>query len=500
MFFNWGFGEKRWAVALVTAAIVAGVTGSSAAKQPSREELEDRVRRLEQIIRDAGLDQPPAKRKKATTRTTTERESVTTTSEPSLDKEQVDAIVDEKLRKQKVLAGWKDGFFLESPNGDFKLKLRGYLQTDARVFPLEEGDTGTDSIFLRRVRPIFEGTVFKYFDFRIMPDFGGGSTVLQDGYARINYWSYAQLQAGKYKSPLSLERLQGGSELTFIERSIANNIAPNRDIGIALQGNFLDDKVYYQVGVFNGSIDGGLNDGDVTSDKDIQGRVFVEPFKGDGPAWIKGLGVGIGSTYGTAKNESYNNLNYRTTGRSTFFKFDTPTGTVVNFDGTRTRYAPSMYYYWGPFGFMGEYLSGDTDLQKVVTPRTGPNVKTDDTFHSDGWFAQVSYVVTGEDASYKQVVPINNFDPANGRFGAFELAFRASEVNVNQATFDRGLAVDSQATTNAMAYTGGLNWYFNRNFKVQFNYEHTDFDNEITYSGKGRGGEDVFLSRFQISY
>jgi hypothetical protein len=157
MFFNWGFGEKRWAVALVTAAIVAGVTGSSAAKQPSREELEDRVRRLEQIIRDAGLDQPPAKRKKAATRTTTERESVTTKSEPGLDKEQVDALVDEKLRKQKVLAGWKDGFFLESPNGDFKLKLRGYMQTDARVFPLEEGDTGTDTIYMRRIRPIFEG-------------------------------------------------------------------------------------------------------------------------------------------------------------------------------------------------------------------------------------------------------------------------------------------------------------------------------------------------------
>src|SRR5262245_30194370 len=278
MFFNWGFGEKRWAVALVTAAIVAGVTGSSAAKQPSREELEDRVRRLEQIIRDAGLDQPPAKRKKTTTRTTTERESVTTKSEPSLDKEQVDALVEEKLRKQKVLAGWKDGFFLESPNGDFKLKVRGYLQTDARVFPLEEGDTGTDSIFLRRVRPIFEGTVYKYFDFRIMPDFGQGQTVLQDAYARINYFPYAQVQAGKYKSPLSLERLQSGSELTFIERSISSgNIAPNRDIGITLGGSFLDDKVSYMVGVFNGSIDGGLNDGDVTSDKDIQGRVFVEP-------------------------------------------------------------------------------------------------------------------------------------------------------------------------------------------------------------------------------
>jgi opacity protein-like surface antigen len=51
-----------------------------------------------------------------------------------------------------------------------------------------------------------------------------------------------------------------------------------------------------------------------------------------------------------------------------------------------------------------------------------------------------------------------------------------------------------------MAYTGGLNWCLNKNFKVQLNYEHTDFDSEITYSGKARGGEDVFITRFHIGY
>ena len=103
------------------------------------------------------------------------RHRPTTRTAPSaeeLDKPAVEAIVEEKLRKQKVLAGWKDGFFLESPSGDFKLKLRGYMQTQFRDFPHENSDTGTDSIFLRRVRPIFEGTVYKYFDYKIMPDFG----------------------------------------------------------------------------------------------------------------------------------------------------------------------------------------------------------------------------------------------------------------------------------------------------------------------------------------
>ena len=495
MSFIGGFGTRRWPVAVILAGVIAGLAGTGNARQPSREELEERVRRLEQIIRDAGLDQPRAK-----TKQTTVVGTETVTKEPAPDKEQVEAIVEEKIRKQKVLAGWKDGFFLESPQGDFKLKLRGYVQADARVFPLEEGDTGTDSIFLRRVRPIVEGTVYKYFDFRIMPDFGNGSTVLQDAFARITYFPYAQLTAGKFKSPMSLERLQSGAELTFIERSLVNNFAPNREVGIALGGSVLGDRLSYQVGVFDGSVDGGLNDGDTTSDKDIQGRVFAEPFKGTDIGPLKGLGLGLGATYGTAKAESYSGINYRTAGRSTFFRFDTPTGTTVNFDGTRTRFAPQAYYYWGPFGFMGEYMLGTTDLERVVVPRTGPTQRTDGELDTDGWFGQVSYVLTGEDATYKQVVPINNFDPWNGRFGAFEIAARASEASVNQDMFDLGFAKDGAGTTKAIAYTGGLNWYLNKSFKIQFNYEHTDFDEEISFGGDARGSEDVFLTRFHIGY
>src|SRR5258705_13156074 len=85
----------------------------------SRAELEEPIRKLGDIIRRNGLDRPEAKAPPAA--------AANAPLEPS----QVEQIVDDKLRKQKVLAGWKDGFFLESPNGDFKLKIRGYLQSDS---------------------------------------------------------------------------------------------------------------------------------------------------------------------------------------------------------------------------------------------------------------------------------------------------------------------------------------------------------------------------------
>ena len=492
-----GSGRKRRGVrTLVLVGALVGLAGTVHARKPTYEELEQRLERLEKIISAQGLDKPVKKGTKRAAAVDT-----AAPAEPAIDKEGVEAVVEEKLRKQKMLAGWKDGFFLESSSGDFKLKLRGYAQADARFFPLEEGDTGTDSLFLRRVRPIFEGTVYKYFDFRIMPDFGGGTTVLQDAYARVNYWPYAQLTAGKFKSPLSLERLQSGTDLTFIERSISSgNLAPNREVGVALGGNFLADKLSYQVGVFNGSVDGGSNDGDTTSDKDFQGRVFAEPFKGDGPAPLRGLGLGLAATYGTAKAENYSTTNYRTTGRSSFFRFNTPTGTTVNFDGTRSRWSPQGYYYWGPFGLMAEYVIGDTDLEQVVVPKTGPTLRQNGSLDTQGWFVQTSYVLTGEDASYKTVVPINPFDPANGRWGAFEVAFRASAVDIEDDLINQGFTADGQATKSALAYTGGLNWYLNKNFKVQLNYEHTSFDGKPTFAGKAQSHEDVLLTRFQIAF
>ena len=109
-----------------------------------------------------------------------------------------------------------------------------------------------------------------------------------------------------------------------------------------------------------------------------------------------------------------------------------------------------------------------------------------------GWFVQASYVLTGEDASYKSVVPIESFDPWNGRWGAFEIAGRVSNVDVNDGPLKAKLA---KGADNTWAYTGGLNWYLNKSFKVQLNYERTNFSQRVT-----RDHEDVLLTRFQIAF
>ena len=76
------------------------------AKAPT---VDERIEKLEQEIQEL-------KRERAT-------------STDTVTKEDLDSTIDAAFKKQKVLAGWQDGFFLQSPSGDFKLKLRGYSRT-----------------------------------------------------------------------------------------------------------------------------------------------------------------------------------------------------------------------------------------------------------------------------------------------------------------------------------------------------------------------------------
>jgi phosphate-selective porin OprO and OprP len=502
MFIRSEHRRRLWSL-VVTGALLAR-SGSAAAAQPTRAELEERVRRLEQIIRENGLDQPPAKR----TRVAPAARQAPP-AEAQLDQSAVESIVDDKLKKQKPLAGWNDGFYLQSPGCDFKLKLRGYMQTQFRDFPKESGDTGTDSVFLRRVRPIFEGTVYKYFDFKIMPDFGQSQVRIFDAYFDVNYFKpWVWLRGGKFKPPVSLERLQSATDLEFAERSIANQLAPNRDTGFQLGGFVPEGLGEWQVGVFDGALDNQLLDSNPTSDFDADFRVFLTPFAPMDLDFLKGFGFGFAGTYGHTKAaDNLNQISYKTPGASTFFVYNTSTSSsdtiTVLSNGAHYRVDPQGYYYWGPFGLMGEYINSTIGAERTEVKTSGKTKTTtvrDATFDNQGWFVQGSYVLTGEDASYKGVVPINPFDPLNGRWGAFEIAAQGSYLGVDPKAFSLGFAKRPNSTQHASTYGVGINWYLNKNFKLQADWYHTNFDTPVKFGDKLRDFEDVLLTQFQIAY
>src|SRR5262245_29577122 len=102
-------------------------------------------------------------------------------------------------KKAGPVGGGKDGLSTKSAGGDYQLRIRGYVQFDGRFFNDDQERPGIDTFEIRRLRLIFEGTVMKWFDFRFMPDFGRGTTTLQDGYADVRFKAPVRVRLGKFK-------------------------------------------------------------------------------------------------------------------------------------------------------------------------------------------------------------------------------------------------------------------------------------------------------------
>src|SRR5207245_5390459 len=73
------------------------------------------------------------------------------------------------------------GFALRSSDGAFVLILRGYMQADGRFY-LATTPPAVNTFLLRNIRPIVQGTVFQWFNFKLMPDFGNGTAAIFDAW------------------------------------------------------------------------------------------------------------------------------------------------------------------------------------------------------------------------------------------------------------------------------------------------------------------------------
>src|SRR5688572_19653552 len=167
---------------------------------------------------------------------------------------------DAEAKKKPIVGADANGFSLKSEDENFNLKVRAHFHADNRYFADDSAHSFASTLSIRRARLLFEGTVAKYFDFKIMPDFAGSRLVLQDVYMDARFLPEVRLRAGKFKTPFGLERLQQPVNISFVERALPNNLVPNRDVGIQIHGDFRGGVLNYMLGVFNGVPDGESGD------------------------------------------------------------------------------------------------------------------------------------------------------------------------------------------------------------------------------------------------
>lgn len=487
-----------------------------------------------------------------------------------VEKEVADAT---KKSAPKFEAG-ANGFSLTSADGQHQLRLRGFAQADGNFFiddsskevagvsnnsygnsnnpiPSSSGFEA-DRFTIRRARLQFAGTLWKYNDFLIAPDFGGGQARLFDAWLDLHYSPYLSVTAGKMKGPVSLERLQSATNLTFVERGYPTELAPNRAIGVMLHGEFaapgrehkytgpynFDDLFSYQVGVFNNSQDNQAvqNSDTATFDnKEFAGRIFGHPFQAAGIPWLEGLGIGLAGTYGNPQRATLPGL--VSDGQNAIVTYSgagTQSSSVTNKGVTTTtarafsgatangdsyRIYPQGYWYYGPFGLFGEYVLSSNELNNTVTTTTTVAGKATTAAaigairqDNHAWQIATSYVLTGEDNSFKGVKPRQPFDPFNGNWGAVQLAARYTELDIDSDTFRNfgttalpqyRFADPRNSVQRASTWGIGVNWFLNNNVKLAANYEQTHYKGgaqNALFQAVDRPTEKAFFTRFQFNY
>jgi len=399
--------------------------------------------------------------------------------------------------KTKTAAGataGADGFALKSADGAFQLKLRGLLQTDGRFYSGDQVHPVSDTLVIRRARPILEGTLFQYVDFRLMPDFGGGTGTLLDAYLDLKLAPAFRLRAGKAKVPVGLEALLNDQDLPFVERGLPASFAPVRDVGVQLLGEPFAGKLTWTAGVFDGALDGASSDTASADAKEYAGRLFFRPFvqpAGQAPAALDlGFGLAASDAHFSATTAAPQLPSYKTAGQQTIFGYrsdGTAAGTVFA-DGDRRRIAPQGWLYSGPLYLLAEWTRSEQEVTRGLAHAS---------LRHTAWQAVGSWCLTGERVTERGVVPRRPFAPGKGGAGAWILSFRLGEATFDSQAFPL-FADPAKSVRRATNAGASLSWNLNRAVRLLVDYERTRFDGGEKVGD--REPEKVLLARVQLAF
>lgn len=139
-------------------------------------------------------------------------------------------------------------------DGRAELTAGGLLRAGFRAGRSALGER--DGFELYDVRAALEGRIGILFDYRLQAAFvpAGERLRLLDAALSAPLGRGQALDVGQLKAPLGKELLEGRGQIRFVERAQASvALPPGRQVGAQLRGTFLEERLEYRAGIFNGN-------------------------------------------------------------------------------------------------------------------------------------------------------------------------------------------------------------------------------------------------------
>lgn len=377
-----------------------------------------------------------------------------------------------KPAANRLEASWRPGLWLASSDKAVQLRIGGRIQNDWS-FAVDTDDAleskvgaFDDTIDFRRLWLEFDGTLYDRTYYSAHIDFVGGKTGVRNVFLGVkDVPVLGRVQVGSQQEPFGLEEITSNNNITFLERPLAL-FYPSYNAGIRALRTLLNDRMTVSAGLFRDTDDNGR----IASDDgyNATARLTGAPVLSDDGRRLVHLGIASSlqrTPAGTAQ--------YRGRPENRWQPFFV---SVTNIPADEASLAGLEFAsVYGPLSLQAEWNMA------------APDTEGDDPEFS-GYYAQVSYFLTGEHRPYEKtsgcfgrVTPKRNFGREG--WGAWEIAFRVSGVDLTDGAYTGG---------EMQNYTAGVNWYLNPSVRMMLNYVSADLDTV--------GASDSVVARFQVAF
>lgn len=368
---------------------------------------------------------------------------------------------------------WGPGIVYRNDTAGVRLRLGFRAQQDWAFFSSVDKsirDTfgeSRDTVDFRRILLELEGTVAPRTPFSAQIDLAGGRSAVNNlfiGFDDVPVLGAVRI--GSQLEPFGLDELTSNAHLTFAERSLSV-FHPGYNAGVRMGRTLVNHSATFSAGVFRETDESGRlasNDG-----YHLTARATAVPWSNQDDTRLFHAGLAV-----SRRQPPDGFVQFRARPENRW----APVWLSVTNLATDQFWLAGLEsaLIWNSFSFQSEAIAAVIDRE------------TADHTHFGGYYVQTSYFPTGERRRYQRTTAtFGRVDPrrpfgANG-IGAWEIALRLSEVDLNGAEIEGG---------RMRNWTIGINWYVNSIARLTANL--------ITSSLTDAGDAVAFLLRAQVAF